>query len=96
MSRTCPTCGYTEHYGAHSCAEELKKEVDRLRGENEKWCQTVQAYMDSYEVAWKETIAKLFNRGITEIPLSDYEVDHLNKLQSLRDLLTNRRSASNG
>lgn len=36
MSRTCQTCGYTEHYGAHSCAEELKKEINRLQEENER------------------------------------------------------------
>lgn len=59
----------------------------------EEWRQTVQAYIDAYEVAGRETSAKLLDRST---PLSDYEVDHLNKLQSLRDLLTNRRSASNG
>lgn len=96
MSRTCQTCGYTEHYGTHSCAEELKKEIATLQKEKEEWRQTVQAYTDSYDAAWKETITTLFNRGITEVPLSDLQVDHLNKLQSLRDLLTNRRSASNG
>jgi len=62
----------------------------------EEWRQTVQAYMDSYDAAWNETITTLFNKGITEVSLSDLQVDHLNKLQGLRDLLTNRRSASNG